>query len=269
MRSPLSSADRYAPILLFLFLEIICFILIVTFNHKQNEIFLHSSTQLSGSLLNKSRQIKDFTSLQVSNQELLAENARLLKEVLGSSSSSVIPEPSSSTDYTIETASVITNSISSSRNMITIDIGQKKGLSGNYGVINNQGVVGILTRSTNRFSSVMPLLNVDSRISGSIEGLNFFGSVTWSGYRYDQLVLQGIPTHANVNVGDAVVTTGYSLLFPPGIKIGSVHSIKKGKDGAFYDIEISPAVDFADLSYVYVIRSVFFEEIDSLSYEHN
>ncbi len=265
MRSPLSSVDRYAPILLFIFIEIICFIIIVSFNQRQNEIFIHSASLVSGSLLKRTSQLKDLASLQSNNQELLSENARLVTDLINNPPKSYVAEVDTSRiKYEVIPSRVISNSLASVRNYITLDKGMIDGINGTYGVICNEGVIGILNRSTQHFSSVMSLLNVDMRISASIEGLDYFGSVSWNGYRYDQLQLTGIPTHAPVKVGDQVITNGYSTLFPHGIDLGTIENIKIGYDGAFFDIGFKPAVNLGAIQYAYVIKHEFGTELDSL-----
>ena len=59
---------------------------------------------------------------------------------------------------------------------------------------------------------------------------------------------------ADVLVGDTVVTSEYSNIYPPEIMIGIVRAIGAGEDGQFSRIEIEPRVQFASLERVFVVR---------------
>jgi Cell shape-determining protein len=111
----------------------------------------------------------------------------------------------------------------------------------------------------------MSLLNVDTRISASIKEASYFGTVHWDGHSYQYLKLSDIPTHANISVGDEVITSGYSTIFPRGIKIGTIHSFEISKDAAFYNIYVLPSAKFTHLDHVYILKSNFTTDILSLA----
>jgi rod shape-determining protein MreC len=72
-------------------------------------------------------------------------------------------------------------------------------------------------------------------------------------YRYAWL--NEIPVHASVTIGDLIVTSGYSAIFPEGILIGTVEEVDKDKGESFYKIKVKLSVDFKDLSFVEVISN--------------
>ena len=260
----LALIERFGNLILFVLLEVICFVLIVNFNHKQREIFLHSTSLFSGSMLKKSTQLGDYLDLELSNQDLLRENARLLQELINTPKLAIPAADTSVLKYDVSPARVIKNSITSLRNKITIDKGLLDSVTTALGVVDLNGVVGIVRKSNDHFASVMTLLNVDTRISASIEGMEYFGTVTWDGKSYDYLTLSEIPIFAEIKVGDKVITNGYSTIFPKGILIGTVRSFDQSKDGAFYDIYIEPTADLSKLQYVYVLKGNFVDEINAL-----
>ena len=256
--------QRYAHVALFVICELIAFTLIINFNQKQKDIFLHSSSLFSGSILKKSAQLGDYLSLQKSNNDLLNENARLLKEIIEMPSSQIPESESEQLSFEVIPARVINNSIHSMRNHLTIDRGRLDGVNASLGVTTVEGVVGIVKSANDHYASLLSLLNVDIRISASIVGADFFGTVTWDGRSFDQLKLTGIPIHAPAKTGDMVVTNGYSTIFPKGIEIGRITSINISKNGAFYEIALKPVVDFSSLGHVYVLKGNFTEEILSV-----
>jgi rod shape-determining protein MreC len=56
-----------------------------------------------------------------------------------------------------------------------------------------------------------------------------------------------------VNVGNIVISSGLSGLFPKGLLFGSVKSVDKTDSGLFQKIDVTPFVDFARLEEVMVI----------------
>ena len=255
MFSLLDVLKQYAHILLFLLLEVICFILIINFNQKQKEIFLHSSSLFSGSLLEQSARMGDYMSLYSSNDDLIKENARLLERLMNLPPEMATPIDSQLYQYDVLPARVMSNTILSLRNRITIDKGSDEGVAPGMGAISSHGLVGIIDRVSASFATIIPMIHLDSRISATPRGSNFFGTVLWKGMRYDHLQLEGIPIHADIRVGDLVETNGFSTIFPTGIPIGSIKRFKVSKDGTFFDIVIIPTQNFSELGHLYILSN--------------
>jgi rod shape-determining protein MreC len=72
-----------------------------------------------------------------------------------------------------------------------------------------------------------------------------------------------------VKVGDLVVTSGYSSIFPEGILIGTVEEVEKDKGESFFRIKVRLSVDFKDLSYVEVISNNMRDEQFNLESGNN
>ncbi len=258
--------QRHAHTFLFFLFEVVCFILIVNFNQKQRDIFIHSSSLFSGSVSHSFADLRNYFELKKVNHDLLEANARLLRSQLE------ISEPMRESDtasfsFDVIPARIISQSIHSNRNFITLDKGKNSGIDGTLGLITEEGVVGIVKKSSRRYSTALSLLNTETRISSSIKGANFFGTVRWNGHDITKAVLEGIPVYADVSVGDTVITNGYSTLFPKGVPIGTVSEIAEGKDKTYHRIIIELSNDFYDLDHVYVIRNNFAPERQEVNLE--
>ena len=65
-----------------------------------------------------------------------------------------------------------------------------------------------------------------------------------------------IPKSVPVAKGDSVVTSGYSLSFPPGIMIGVVSDVIDDKTSNFYTLILKPSTNFYSLEYVTVVDNL-------------
>jgi rod shape-determining protein MreC len=61
-------------------------------------------------------------------------------------------------------------------------------------------------------------------------------------------------------VGDTVVTSGYSNIFPEGIMIGTIKQFDVESGTNFYNIKVELSTDFKTLKYVEVVKNTRREE---------
>ena len=133
------------------------------------------------------------------------------------------------------------------------DKGSSSGIRPEMGVVDGNGVVGIVYKTSPSYSLVISVLNSKSSISCKIIGSEYFGYLKWeygdSRYAY----LKDLPRHAEFNLGDTVVTSGYSTVFPAGVMVGTVDDMSDSNDGLSYLMKIKLATDFGKLGNVRVI----------------
>ena len=259
-----SLTQKYSHIALFIVCELIAFILIINFNHRQRDIFLHSSSLVSGQMMDVRTDMTEYATLRTTNEQLQKENAELLRELIQRSSGGSEVRDSAEMDFEVIPARVINNSLLSLRNYITVDVGKRDGVRPSMGVITQDGVVGIVKSVGDRYATVLSLLNVETRISASPKDVSYFGTASWDGRVYSEISLSEIPIHATLSEGDTITTNGYSTIFPRGINLGIINKYDVSKNGAFYDVALSPSVDFSNLGYVYLLKSTFDEELISI-----
>ncbi|MFT4566239.1 MAG: rod shape-determining protein MreC [Saprospiraceae bacterium] len=251
---------KYSHVALFVFYEIIALFLLINFNSEQNEIFLHSSSLFSGNLLQKTSQVGDYLNLKQSNDDLLAENARLLQELINVPRPKIPDLDTTGRDFSVISARVINNSILTSRNFFTIDKGSHDSIKANMGVMTADGVAGVVKQVSEHYATILSLLHLDSRISASIKGQEYFGSISWDGQDYKHLSLSGIPKHVSLSKGLSIITNGYSTVFPKGIPIGEIDVYDISKNGVFFNISIEAYTDFSEIEHVYILKDNFADE---------
>lgn len=254
---------------LFLILEIVSFVLVVQNNYYQRSGFINSTNEFSGGILSLFNNVSQYFSLKETNMDLAEENARLLNvsnKFLLKTDDSIFTRNDTlyRQQYEFVSAKIIKNSTNKRSNYITLNKGSKHGIKVDMGVITSTGIVGIVNAVSENFSSVISILHKDFKISAKLKNNEQLGTVTWGGsnYRYGKLV--DIPTHVKPEVGDTVVTSGYSTSFPQGIMIGTVTEMNVEKGDNFYTLTILFSTDFNNISYAYVIRNILKEEQDNL-----
>ncbi len=169
--------------------------------------------------------------------------------------------------YEYDVARVISNSINSPHNYITLNKGTAQGITPNMGVVTPDGcMVGYTIACSENYSVVMPMLNVDFRNSGKLEGDNRIGAIVWNGVDPSHVTMNELPDYAQPSVGEEVYGSGLSHYFPVDMKvrIGYVESFTKGRNQTTFDVVVHLATDFASLDYVVLVRNKSFDEVTQL-----
>jgi rod shape-determining protein MreC len=172
-----------------------------------------------------------------------------------------------SEEFSLIPARVIQNSVSHLNNYITLNIGKKDGVLPEMGVANAQGIVGVVSKVSDLYSVVIPVLNPQVRYSCKLKRMNASGSLVWDGFDRRFAYLEEIPPYISVSKGDTVVTSGFSAIFPEGIMVGTVEEYEIGEDANFLKLKIRLAVKFDALSNVRVIRYKHREELNKVEEE--
>jgi len=250
--------------ILFVLLQLISLFLIVRYNQNQNEIFLHSSNVWVSELVRQRAVVEQSLDLKGQNDVLLAQNARLIEELVNEKVK--IPGDTSAvrSKYEVMPARIINSSIHTLNNYLTIDKGEIDSLTKSMGIIGENGPIGVINQVSSKYSTALYMLNVNLRISASIDEKDYSGYLSWSGNEYDNFKLYGIPKHATIGIGDKVVTSGHSSIFPKGIAIGVIDAYEIKDGGAFYDIDVTTFNDLTKVDLVYVIKNKDFQEIKEL-----
>jgi rod shape-determining protein MreC len=68
------------------------------------------------------------------------------------------------------------------------------------------------------------------------------------------VVLSEIPQHVNLIVGDTIMTSGYSAIFPENIPLGTIEEFNL-RGGNFYFAKVKLLADFKRIDNVYVVKS--------------
>lgn len=270
MRNLLEFLAKYNHWFVFLILEVVSMVLLFQYDSYQGSAWFSSANAVTGKLYEWDANVETFFSLTKVNQELTQRNAYLEQEVQKLSDSLVSVTKDSSIyhrdqfallrNYRLIPAKVVANSIDKPGNLMTIDKGSADGIHKDMGVISGTGVVGIVYLVAEHYAIVIPVLNTKSNISCMIQNRGYFGYLRWKGGVSDLAYLEEVPRHAHFKLGDYVVTSGYSAVFPPGVRVGRILHVFNSADGLSYRVQLRLSTDFARLRDVCVIDDTAMKE---------
>jgi len=270
MRRLLRYVLKNYAFLLFLFLEVLSFVLIFNFNSYQKAKYFNSANHITASVYNSFSSVVNYFGLAIVNRDLAEENARLksvisnLPAVRTSGDSIFTAVETIDSTYRFISARIINNSVNKQNNYITLNKGSKHGIKPDQGIINSNGAVGVITNVSESYSQGFSLLNKRWGVSAKLKKSGTFGPLSWDGEDYQYANLTGIPFHIELTLGDTVVTSSYSSVFPEGILIGTVSSFAQPQGENYYEIKLKLAADFKAVSYVQVFNNFKKDELIEL-----
>jgi rod shape-determining protein MreC len=259
---------------LFLVLEIIAFLLIVSNNSYQRSSFISASNGFTSNILSFTSNATDYIGLISENEKLTKENAILRSELLESNlwsndTFNIYSDSVRHQFYTYKEARVISNSFQNRNNYLILNKGKIDGIKTEMGVITSNGIVGIVNSVSEHFCTVISILHKKSAIDAKITSNGYTGTTFWKGGDYTHCQLKNIPSHVKVEKGDTLITSGNSTIFPPGVTIGYIDIINIEEGNNFYDISFKFSVDYNKLSHVYIVDNLLSAELKKIKEEEN
>ena len=269
MRNLLNFLFRYNHCIVFVLLQGVCFLLLFSFNNYQHSRFFTSANAFVGKIYEATRAVTGYFDLQRQNDVLMERNIWLEQQLLLADKRLKEMEEASTTSWPAETtttmfqsykAGVIKNSLNRADNYITLNQGSLAGIKPDMGVIGPNGVVGIVYKTSPHYSLVISLLSSKSNLSCKIAGNEYFGFLQWEGGDSRYAYLKDLPRHAEFAIGDTIVTSGFSTVFPQGMMVGVIEEANDTNDGLSFLLKIKLATDFGKLRNVHVLAREGIEE---------
>lgn len=135
---------------------------------------------------------------------------------------------------------------------IIIDRGSADGVQVNDVIANANGLIGRVVLTTNDLAKVQLVTDTNCSVGSLIERTRRQGVVRGLGGNIVQMY--DIPSLADVQPGDRILTAGIDGVFPRGIPIGTVVRSEPGQS-LFKSVTVRPAVDFGTIEEVIVIHT--------------
>jgi len=154
-------------------------------------------------------------------------------------------------DFKTKPAKVIGFYESKWQSEIILNVGRNDGVLEGMGVINEDGLIGVVILSADSSARVRLINDPQSSFGARILSSRKLGMVEGSPDK--KIYLNYIPKGELVFKGDILITSEYGHLLPPEILIGRVKRVTESPDDPYKQIEVEPFVDFKELEYVLVI----------------
>lgn len=268
---------KYSSWFLFVFYVVVSCILLFSNNPFQHHVYLTSANVVSSETYRAANSMTSYFSLRDINEDLQRRNSDLeleiykLKEQIRDYSQQLYADTmtvdSALTRYHFIIADVINNSTNHTHNYITIEKGRLDGIEPEMGVMDQNGIVGIVNVVGDHTARLISVLNPYLRLSCKVKGEAQVGSLVWDGKDPGEAILEELPKHARFVKGDTVVTSGFSTVFPEGVPIGTILSGQRDREDNFYTLRVKLFTDFSTLSTVRVIRDNMKQELQTVEKE--
>lgn len=155
-----------------------------------------------------------------------------------------------SSRYPLIAGKVVGKNLTLLRNTMTLNVGKLNGVLPSMPVVGDGGLVGVVSSVSDHYSVVRILLNADFRASAKVERSRVDGILAWDG---DDLNLSNVAKTLDVAPGDTVITSDYSSMYPPNIRIGVVREVSEQQGSLFKKVYVTPGVNFVRLEEVFVL----------------
>ena len=260
---------------IFAFYVILSLGLLFQSNPFQQSVYLTSANGTVATISKGINGASNYFHLKEINEDLNLQNAAQKQEILalkeqltklelqyGEKPGS---EVSGKGNYSFISAHVISNSVVNPSNYITIDKGSADGIEPYMGVMDMNGVVGIVDAVNTHSARVMSMLHPDTKITCTLKGNGNSGLLVWDEKTTDHAILKDLPKVDEYHVGDTVMTSSTSLSFPEGFMVGVVERISPTtKEDSFMTLIVKLSCKITKLSNVHVIKNNRKEELKEL-----
>lgn len=186
-------------------------------------------------------------------QNLIAENQRLLEQLLDTAGSVQtqaalrqenrrlrhLLDATRGRAYSFKFAEMIRVDLDPYSHKIWIDRGAEEGVFAGQAVIDGLGIVGQVENVLRHSSSVRLISDPDHALPVQINrtGLR---SVAYGSGQTSHLLMPNVPLQADISPGDVVVTSGLGDRFPPGFPVGQVERVQRDGAGTFARVFVRP-----------------------------
>ena len=242
---------KYFIVFIFLCLEIVACSLFFFSKGKQRALFYNISNKITAAFSSSYNNFVNIKDLKNINDSILEENA-LLKNQIEKYRTNNIPVLKH-IEYQYIAAQICGCKIGTKNNELKINKGLKNNIKENMGVISKNGIVGIINTCSNNYAEIIPIINKNFNLNVKLQNSNYYGSLQWDGKNVRKAQVTDIPTYVKLEIGDTIVTSNLSQIFPENINVGTICKINKDLTSDFYLLTIELATDFNNLAYVYVI----------------
>lgn len=194
---------------------------------------------------------KEMSSLRERSTRLYLENAHLREAALENERLHAMLALKERSQYKLRGARVLSRNRDNPVASLTIDVGRAQGVKKNLPVITPMGLAGKVLSVGENTSLVELATDYNFRAACQLQRSRVDGILAYEpggGYALTQ-----VPKNSDARVGDVVITSGYSSIFPRGLQVGIVTEVDRDNPTLFLKIRVRPTVDFSRIEELFVI----------------
>lgn len=196
-------------------------------------------------------QVNAMSSKVIQNQNAYVQNLEL-KRLLH-----YVGSPDFPRGYRYVATGIISRPPNEFQQQIGIDAGSTSDIRVDDPVVNADGLVGRVTKVASHSAEVTLLTDPDSHVSAMDLSTKATGMLS-HGQGRGTLILDRVSKSQRINPGDWIITQHWQLggltsLYPQGIPIGIVGGASQNDTDLYWQVQVSPRVDFGDLTSVLVL----------------
>jgi len=163
--------------------------------------------------------------------------------------------------YPLIPARVISKLITVSQGNFIINRGAKDEIKKGMPVIDQHGLVGLISDVADNFSTIKTLFNSNLSIAITVRRTNVSGILTFDGAN---LIIKNIPSTYDVQVGDIIETSEFSSLFPPSVPVGIILKKETINLGLLHILTVQPLANISGINDLYVVKIVPSKQVNQL-----
>ncbi|HSD64044.1 MAG TPA: rod shape-determining protein MreC [Ignavibacteriaceae bacterium] len=210
-------------------------------------------TSVVSDVIHVSTYKKENERLRETNASLMLEVNRLREYGIVNKELKKLLELKDTVHYPLIPAAVVSKLSSKSQGSITINAGINDSIRPGMPVINDRGLIGVVTSVSQDYSIARTLQNIDLKLTVKDERSRIDGVMKWNG---EDLVIVDVPKTYDIEQGDRIITSDISSIISVPIPVGVIVGLSKVETGIFNEAKIKPFVDFGSVENVFVVGIV-------------
>ena len=148
---------------------------------------------------------------------------------------------------------------------LRLNKGRDSGIKEGMAVISTEGLVGRVSAVSRKTCDVLLIVDPSCKVACKVVRNGAFGIMQGAGIAANgdvalemlaavkPCILDYLSTEYELKVGDMVHTSGLGDVFPEGLPVGRIGSVKRDKSGLYQEAEIIPSADIDRLKYAFVV----------------
>lgn len=146
-------------------------------------------------------------------------------------------------------AHVLVKDISPHSSYVYVDAGERQGIKPDMVAVYKNCMVGRVHEVYPSYAKIMLITDQHCKIAATC--VHTCASGIYEGTNGPLSRLNFVSHLQQVEEGDTVVSSGHGMVFPQGFALGVIKQVQP--DGLYYQVTVEPLLDFAQLSYCYLL----------------